>query len=462
VLKKFKIFILLTILFFNSTLTQSVYGQNILGQSVSADEFLMNKMDLSSAVKYSLEHNNNIRAMRKNLSATERDIGISRSAMLPKLTFREDFTSTNNPTDALAYKLNQARATSADLAIDTLNHPDSVPNFLTSGTLKQTLLDKKSMILINMAKKEYSANGYAYLRFQEELVHKVAQAYLRVRTDEDLIKVDQQAINDTKAYLKIAQGSNKNKPNYLADEFRLKVAVNARELKLISAQKNYNISKRALGLLLGLENAVETASPIPEIVLQDINYYNQIAVYRNDIKSTEIRVENSKNNIKAAEADWYPTLNAAVSYNFYNSSYPFGGQGNNYFAGAYFKWELLDGNKRKYEILKAKDKAAEANEYLIGFKKAVGFKIYEIYSNIEEHQKKLEVAISTLKLAEQDVKILAERWKNSILPLVALIDLQNNLDETRASVVKNRFDLTEDLINLGFESGIIYQELGLK
>ena len=186
--------------FINSTLTQSVFGQNILGQSISTDEFLPNKMDLSSAIKYSLEHNNSIRAMRRNLSATERDIGISRSTMLPKLTFREDFTSTNNPTDALAYKLNQARATSADLAIDTLNHPNSVPNFLTSGTLKQTLLDKKSMILIKMAKKEYSANGYAYLRAQEELVHKVAQAYLRVNADEELIKVTEQAINDASAY----------------------------------------------------------------------------------------------------------------------------------------------------------------------------------------------------------------------------------------------------------------------
>ena len=260
----------------------------------------------------------------------------------------------------------------------------------------------------------------------------------------------------------MAEGNNKNKVDYLADILRAKAAVNVREQKLVSVRKNYNISKRALGLLLGLESPVETVDAVPELELQDINYYNKIAAYRNDIKATEIRVENAKNNIKAAEADWYPTLNAAVSYNFYNSSYPFGGQGNNYFAGAYFKWELLDGNKRKYEILKAKDKEAEANEYLIGFKKAVGFKIYETYSNIEEHQKKLEIAMHTLKLAEQDVKIVEERWKSSVLPFVALTDSQNILDLARASIVNNRFDLQEDLITLSYESGIIYQGLGLK
>lgn len=443
----------------NFVFCQNAFCQGVLGQSVSTDEFLSNKMNLSSAIKYSLQNNNNIRAMRKNLSATERDIGIARSEILPKLVFREDFTVTNNPTDALSYKLNQARATASDLALDTLNHPESVPNFLTSGTLKQTILDKKAMIEIKMAKKEYSANGYAYLRRQEDLVHQVAQAYLKIITAQELIRVIELGINDTKEYLKVAEVRYKNKVGFESDFLRAKAAVENREEKLVSAQRNLKVARRNLGLLLGLESPVDVAEPIPQIKLEDIGYYKQFSVYRNDIKATEIRLENAKNNIKAAQAEWYPTLNAAVSYNFYNSGYPFGGQGNNYIAGAYFRWELLDGNKRKYEILKAKDKEAEANEYLIGFKKAVGFRIFEVYSNVEEHQKNLEIAISVLKTSEEDTKLVEKRWRSSRLPFVSLIDAQNNLDASRASVVNNTFDLNEDLITLNYESGIIYQEL---
>lgn len=442
-------------------LGQNVLGQGVLTQNVSADVFSPNKMDLPTAIKYALEHNNGIRAMRKNLSATERDIGIARSAMLPKLTFHEDFTSTNNPTDALAYKLNQARANPGDLTIDTLNHPDSVTNFLTSGTLKQAILDKKSMIEIKMAKKEYSANGYAYLRKQEELVNQVAQAYLRVSTDQELVKVAELNVKDAKDHFVIAESRYNNKVGFESDVLRVKSAINMREQRLISAQNNLKIAKRALGLLLGLETSVDVSEAVPELHLNDIDYYKKFSVYRNDIKATEIRVENAKTNIKAAQAEWYPTLNAAVSYNFYNNSYPFGGQGNNYFAGAYFKWELLDGNKRKYEILKAKDKEAEANEYLIGFKKNVGFKVYEVYSNVEEHQKNLGYAIAALKAAEADTELVLKRWQNSQVPFVALADAQINLDEARVNVVTNQFDLKEDLINLAFESGIIYQELFL-
>jgi len=443
-------------------LGQKTFAQEVLGQSVSTNEFLAYKMDFATAIRYSLEHNDNIRAMKKGLSATERDIGIERSKILPKFRFNENFVSTNNPTDALSYRLNQARATPNDLTIETLNHPDSVTNFLTAGVLEQKFLDKKSMIEIKMAKKAYSANGYTYLREQENLVNQVAHAYLRVSSDEELIKVTKQSIKETKEHLDVAETRLKNKIGLEADVLRARSALREKEEKLNTYQKNLNVDKRHLGLLLGLESFIEISNTIPEMQLKDLNYYKSFSVYRNDIKATEIRVQNAKNNIDAAHADWYPTLTGLGSYSFYNSNYPFGGQGNNYTVGAFFKWEPLDGNKRKYEILKAKDKEAEAKEYLEGLKKEVDFRVYESYSNVEDHQKNLELAIMAQKEAEEDVKHVEKQWENSELPHVALVDAQINLDKARENVVNTKFDLKEDLITLDNESGIIYEELALK
>ena len=92
----------------------------------------------------------------------------------------------------------------------------------------------------------------------------------------------------------------------------------------------------------------------------------------------------------------------------------------------------------------------------------MNFRIYEVYSDVEAHKKNLELAIASQKVAIEDMKLVDKRWKASQLPFVALIDAQNNLNTTRASVINNQFDLKEDLINLSYESGIIYQELELK
>lgn len=443
-------------------LGQFSYAQDVLQQAVSTDSPLPNLMNFSDAIKYSLENNNSIRAMRKHLSATERDIGIARSEMLPHLRFNENFVATNNPTDTLSYRLNQAKATANDLTLDTLNHPDSVTNFLTQGVLEQRILDRKSIIEIKIAKKEYSANGYIFLRKQEELVNTVAQAYLKVSTNQEYVKIAELAINDTKAHLSFIESRKINKAENDSDVKRAKSALAARKQNLITAQMNLNISKRNLGLQLGLETPVDVSNTIPDIQLRDMNFYKKVSAYRNDIKASEIRVENAKNNIQVAQSEWFPTLTALGIYNFYNPTYPFGGSGTNYIAGAFFKWEILDGNKRKYEILKAKDKESEAKEYLDWLKKTVNFRVFEVYSNVEEHQKNMVLSIESLKQAQEDVKLVEKRWKTSELPYVALIDAQVNLDRARENLIKNSFDLKEDLITLGYESGIIYQVLALK
>lgn len=433
-----------------------------MSQNVLAEELVQDKMDFFAAVKYSLLNNNNIRAMRDNLSATEKDIGIARSVMLPKLVFNEDFTSTNNPTQALSYRLNQARATAEDLAVDTLNHPNSVPNFLTAGTIEQRFFDRKAMIAIKMAKKEYSANGYVYIRKQEELVNQVAQACLKVHTDKDVIDVMELGLKDAKGHLEIAQGMFNKKAAPESDVLRAKSAVDQREQKLVSAKRALEVSKRNLGLLLGLETSIELSGSVPDIKLNDIDYYKNFAPYRSDIKAMEIRVQNAKNNISSAQSEWFPTLTALGSYNFYNANYPFGGTGSNYFTGAFFRWEIFDGNKRKYDIAKAKDKEAEAKEYLIGLRKSVNFRIFEVYSEVGEHQRNLELAISAKKSAKESHDLIEEKWSKGLETFQLVIDTQEEVDRTRLNLVKNQFDLKEDLITLTYESGIIYQELNIK
>lgn len=461
-MKKRFIYILLIVFLTITFGPQNVLGQDVLDQSISTNKILNDKMDFFNAASYSLEHNNNIRAMRNGLSATERDIGIARSDMLPKVKFQENFTVTNNPIEAFAIKLNQTRATPGDLSFGTLDYPGATTNFLTSGIIEQKIIDRKSMLAIKMAKKGYSENAYLFLRMQEELVNQVAQAYLSVNANEELINISKQAIDDTKRHLATAEDRYKRKVGIYSDVLRAKSALAEHEEGLISAQRNWEVSKRNLGLLLGLQTPIDTSNSVPEMTLQDINYYKNFAAYRNDLKAMEIKVENAKNNIQSAQAAWYPTLAAVASYNFYNQSYPFGGQGNNYIAGAFFKWDVFDGNRRKYEILKAKDKKAEAEEYLEGLKKTIDFKIYEAYSKVEENRRNLELAIEAEKEAEKDTVLVEQRWKNSELLLPSLVDAQINLNETRTNVIKLKKGVKESLINLTYESGIIMQELSLR
>lgn len=447
-MKKISILIITVIFFFSQF-------------AFATEEASVSKMDFCAAVKYSIDHNNNLNAMKHNLSATEKDIGIVRSKLLPKLRFLEEFDATNNPTNALTLKLNQARANTLDLSIPNINHPSTVTNFLTAGILDQTIYNRKNIIQLRIAKKDYSANAYIFLRRQEELVNQVAQASINIDANKEYIKATELILKDLKDQLKTTEDRYKNKEGSQQDVLRAKAAVAEKEQRLISYTKDLKVSKRKLGLLLGVENDIELIDSVPDLILKDINYYKDLSVYRNDIKATEIRLENAKNGIKEAQADWYPTLDAITSYNFYNNAYPFGAQGQNYILGAFFRWDVFDGNKRKYEILKAKEKQAETKDFLNELRLNVSFKVYEAYSNVEVFQKNLELALLAKKSAEEDTAIVLKKWKESSVPFVDLIDAQSDLDDARISVVKSQTDLKTALVNLNFESGIIIQELNL-
>jgi outer membrane protein TolC len=460
-LKK-KIVLILAILLLNIC-CPNVFAQDALNQSVSTNEFLPYTIPFQTAIQCSLKNNSSIKAYRNHLRATEKNIGIAKSEFMPHAKFREDFEATNNPIEAFTIKLNQTRASAKDLAFGTLDYPGATLNFLTSLIAEQTFFDKKSMVAIKIAKKEYSATECLYVRKKEELVHKVAQACLKINTDKEIVKVVEEGIKDAKEHLAIAQDRYNKKKGLISDVFRAQSALEEREQRLISANTNLEVAKKHLGLLLSTESPVEISDSVPEVKLnKDVTYYQHLAAFRSDIIAMEKRVENAGNTVKYEQADWYPTLKAVASYNFYDPYYPFGGLGNNYIAGAFLKWDIFDGNKRKYEIEKAKYEEAEAREHLNGFKKDVNFQVYEIYTNVVEHQKNLEYAISRKKAAEESQVRIEKSWSESVLPFVAVIDSQDNLDRARLNLVNNQYDIQEDAITLLYESGLIYQTFAIE
>lgn len=454
-------FILLLAIILLNIVNHSAFGHDALNQSVSTDAYLTNIIPFQTALQCALKNNNNIRAFRNHLNSTEKDIGLAKSALLPHAKLREEFVVTNNPIEAFAFKLNQTRATPKDLSIGTLDFPGAVLNFLTALTVEQTILDKKSIVEIKMAKKEYSANQCLYVRKKEDLVHQVAQACLKITTNREIIKVIEIGLKEAQEHLTIAK--TKLGKGLYSDVARAQSAVEEREQRLISARKNLDVAKRNLGLLLGTEEFVEISDSVPELKLDnEINYYQNLACRRSDIKAMELRVQNAKNNIEHEQADWWPTLKVAGSYLFYDPYYPFGGLGNNYIAGAYLKWDILDGNRRVWGVQKAKFQKAEADEYLAEFRKEVNFRVYEMYSNVAEHQNNLEFATTRQKAAEEGQILIEKSWSHSQLPFVSVIDSQDNLDRARLNLVNTKFDYQEDLITLLYESGIIYQTFGIE
>ena len=419
------------------------------------------QLHLTEAVRLALENNYEVKASGYSLEAGKEDIGIARSFLLPRITFEERFMRTDNPTYAFMAKLNQERFTSSDFAINSLNNPNPVNDFRTSLSFEQPIFARKANIGLKMAKTEYSAQNEDYVRKKEEIAVKVVRAYLAVLTAKEFAGIAEKALEDSREHLRIADLRYKSGLGLYSDTLRASTSVTEAEQKRVSARKNLSIAKRALALLLGETESVDAADGRLEIPVLGIDYYNNEALSRRDIKSLEARHENAQNSIKLAEAGYLPTVGMGGSYQLNDHRRP-GAEGDSWQLTAFLRWELFDGTKREHERAKAKLKAAEAGEGLKGLKNAVSFKVYEAYLSADEAKKNAELSASALKTAEEGRRLVKVRYENSLSPLIDLIDAQVSLDHARATLAARENEYRSAIADLSYESGTILKDLKIE
>jgi outer membrane protein len=427
------------------------------GKNAAADEIL----SLHEALEKALQDNHQIIAFHNSLASQREDIGIARSSLMPKLTVEERFMRTNNPTYVFMSKLNQGRFTAQDFDVAALNDPSPESDFQTSFSVFQPLLAMQASIGIDMSETAYAAKKEEYLRKQEEIILQVAQNYFMAQMAEEYIHVAEKGVDDAKEHLRIAKVSFNNGLGLYADTLRASTAVTEAEQKLVSARKNLKIAQRSLGMLLGLEESVATSQDNFSIPLHDLEFYTSRTRERRDIQSMQHHFENARNNLRMNQAAFVPTLGVGSSYQLNDKDIPFGSDGESWQVFALFSWELFDGTKRHHEKQKARYLIEETREQLERLMDGAAFQVFESFLSVEEAQKNAELAIASLATAEEGQRLVRLRYENSLSPLVDLLDAQVSLDQARADVIVRKKEEQLATLKLCFESGILFQELGL-
>jgi len=175
----------------------------------------------------------------------------------------------------------------------------------------------------------------------------------------------------------------------------------------------------------------------------------------------ELRYENAEKNIRMSETDYLPYVGVGGGYQWNDPANLFGGSGDSWQVSAFLRWNLFDGAKREHERSKAKHQAKQAQEHLLGIKKAAAYGLYQAQLGVEETKANLELAREALKTAEEGTRLVQMRYENSFSPIVDLLDSQVVLDRARAGLVARENEYRVSILNLGWESGTILKDLGI-
>jgi outer membrane protein len=420
------------------------------------------QVGLIEAVSLALKDYHEMRAMKNSVYAQREEVGVARSFLLPRLGFEERALRTNNPTMVFSSKLNEGRFTAEDFNLNALNNPGPTNDFQTLVTFEQPIFQRKAFVGLDMAQKEYAALQEDYLRKGETTALTVAQTYLQVRLAKETLAVARQAVEDAREHLRIADLRFKNGLGLYSDALRGRTRVTESEQRVVSANKNFVLAKRSLGLLLGLEDPVDIKEEIPDFTVQELAYYTAAAQNRRDLRALKIRWENAQNGIKLADSGYFPTVSVGGAYQLNDPQQVFGSSGESWQVMATLRWDIFDGANRESKRKKAHFQAAETAEQLNGLKRFIAFKITEAYLAVDEAGKNTDLSRSAVETAEEGRRLVKARFENSLAPLVDLLDVQLSLDQARANRVLRENEFRLAVIRLSYESGTITQDLNLE
>lgn len=447
-----------TLLVFSPSLSCQAAGPAAMPKPTAAIESSQ-VITMPQAVEQALRDNDQLLAGKQELAASQAEIGVARSNLLPHINVKERYMRTNNPTYGFMAKLNQQRFTAQDFALPSLNSPDPVNDFQSSVGLSMPLFAPQANLGLDMSKIAHQADSASFQRRQEAIAMRVVTSYLQAKTAREYIKVAQQGVRDAEEHLRLAKTRYENKLGLYSDILRATTAVKDMKQVETTANKNYHVACRALGLLLGTTSPIAVSNEDFPVTLRPLDEYKNSATNRQDVKAMELHYENARKNLRLAKAGLLPVLGINSSYQMNDHNRPFGAEGDSWQLGAELKWDLFDGSRRSYEKAKALHQLQAAAKYLAGLKKAVSFLVFQAYQTVKETNQNVGLAEEALKSAAEGQRLVNLRYENSLSPLVDLLDSQISLDQSRANLVARQNEQQLAILSLSYESGIILDDL---
>jgi outer membrane protein len=417
------------------------------------------RISLQEALAIALRDNRTLRAAALTSEAAQAGVGVARGALVPRLDAGENFSYTNNPVLAFSDLLLQQDFSQSDFALDNLNHPGFISNFQSQVRLSFPLFAGGRLIAA------YRAAGFAAdaerwqeIRTRQQVEFAVIQAYYSALLAQERTTVVASALAAARAHLKQAQDFFAHGTVVNSDVLRTQVLVGGLEQQEIEAHSQLNISWASLAHTLGDEDqrfapsatarSLQSAASTPALEV----LIPEAIANRPELKIADYRVEQARQAVTIARADYLPTVEIAGVYE--NDSQQLTRAGNN---GALFvtgRLNLFNGLATQAKVNAAQADLSRARTLAADLRHAIALEVESVYRTLAATRQSLSVAERDNAYAQRALAILQDRYGTGLATNVAVLDAQTAREEAAMQLARARvnFALDQAALNLAIGS----------
>lgn len=240
------------------------------------------------------------------------------------------------------------------------------------------------------------------------------------------------------------------------DQLRAQLGVSTLETNQAEIQSAVDISNYNLDLMLGLPTTTileitDTAIATQEAMTLD-NAFQSALTNRTEIAAANERVQSADAAIKTSQGAYYPTLSLFGNY-YYNKPNqrvfpPEDKFKDTWDAGATLSWSVTQLFTNKSNVREATANFEQANALVEQLSDAVRMDVNASYSNYMLAKQKITLAQSTLEQAQENQRVMQNRYDNSTA-------LYTDLEEADALLLQAQLNL----VNAKTDAATAYYKL---
>jgi outer membrane protein len=157
---------------------------------------------------------------------------------------------------------------------------------------------------------------------------------------------------------------------------------------------------------------------------------------RPEIRSSMLRVEQARSNVKLSKSEYYPNVSLVGNYAKYGDTADVSGSlykaQENWYLLAIANWNFWEWGKTKHRVDASRSRENRAADILTNIRDQITLEVKNAFLLLHEAEKQIQVSKKAIEQAEENFRINTERYREQVGTSTDVIDAQTLLTKVRS------------------------------
>lgn len=404
------------------------------------------ELPLETAIAIALERNPQLRVSEAIATEAAARVGEAEGSRLPRVEISETASRTTNPVMVFGGLLNQESFSAANFDVGFLNQPDALDNFATRLAVEQPIWTGGRIAGAIDAARAGSASAEAQrAAARQAIARQVIDAYSGAVLAARYRAVAEQALATAKTHVAMVADLRQAGLVVEADLLRARVRESEVLEMVIEAESAVAIARAGLALTMGLD--ADTALVLPlDVALAPQAEESLEALEteafgkRPDLLAVDRGAAAARGMTRIEKAGFLPQIGAGGFYEANAEDYP-GADGTNWGLMVSARLTLFDGTRTRARVRQAEAMEARMSATLDAARSRAALEIRQAWHALRAARQRVDTADRAVSMAEESLRTTEDRYRNGLVTLVEVQDVETALTAARTRSVAARRDV---------------------